>query len=67
MVDGERVYVLNNEQFNRMCSYVNPEIRASSQEEKVWQLQSLLEYDEETALVELLGNVQINSEIVSQL
>ncbi|HHM5016589.1 TPA: hypothetical protein ACRMAA_002001 [Pseudomonas aeruginosa] len=67
MVEGERVYILNKDQFDQMYSYVNRDSRTSSQAEKVWQLQNLLDCDEETALVELLGNVQINSEIVSQI
>ncbi|HHG4904345.1 hypothetical protein ACLHTJ_04435 [Pseudomonas aeruginosa] len=62
MVNGERIYVLNNEQFNQMCSYVNPESRASSQDEKVWQLQNLLDCDEETARVELFGNAAQKSQ-----
>ncbi len=57
MVNSERIYVLNNEQFNQMYSYVNRDSRSSSQAEKVWQLQNLLGCDQETAHFELFGNI----------
>lgn len=57
MVNSERIYVLNNEQFNQMYSYVNRDSRSSSQAEKVWQLQNLLSCDQETAHFELFGNM----------
>ncbi|HHG4878490.1 TPA: hypothetical protein ACPWGL_003249 [Pseudomonas aeruginosa] len=57
MANGERIYVLNNEQFNQMYSYVKRDSRTSSQAEKIWQLQNLLGCDQETAHFELFGNM----------
>ncbi|MFU4390309.1 hypothetical protein [Pseudomonas paraeruginosa] len=57
MVNGERIYVLNNEQFDQMYSYVHLNTRTSSTADRVWQLQNLLGCDQETAHFELFGNM----------
>lgn len=50
MVDGERVYVLNQAQYKRMCSYVFP-FGFSLIKRKDWSFQDNIQCDKESALV----------------